>query len=888
MSSDARLPPLGGVLGNDFGTSPTGATPTSYAQAPAASQGALDSFYGYNTASRSNNTSPILTGPGVERYSISTQHDVQQFNNVGTSESVAGSMPTGTAPGTTQSLLGAPQRRASASSASSPYMSAPGTAQNLLAAPPPGGSSGPSASQQQQAASSATANTSAKNIGGRSVGGTSSSTQPNLVVPTTPEPAVATRPSTMTTLGERFSQLFGGYGAGGAGYAASSPSVAEELPTDPNVIQAAESSSRNAEPLELRILAVAGFDSKQGLLGHAKYRVAAYGIPNEGKTDPVFLSSTQAKPGDDLTFFGDTLDVTGGFRTLIVKFEEEGFFGAYNATAETRLAMSDVTLGVARTETMVDAELLKDTQGEPQPGKSGIQIRFVVQNKPTGTQGEPGLAGKSVVSALPTIESTILAPASPLVPILDVQSIEDIPDLLPNTPPDRTKAIDVRVLDSATNSVVEKIGPFATSPSGPSSLSLRRADIKTRLALRRVGLKVDSTGGGPFVSLRLQIVYLDFASGTGAESIVGVSDEFQVSKVSESHALKLIGGRGSISLYTVMSSAGETSSATPGVDTTLLPTNLTTMAPAAGATAASAVGMMGQGGICMVGQGAPRKQAPANITREHTMLLAATGQERALQKAIEGRKKIDLSNLDEDAGGYFRTWGSLDDLFGSLGVHPMTQSEVYTHLVVRSQPTEISGVSHETRVHVGNIRLGLSVQRGVDWEYGDQDTKAPPAAATNLQSSASASRTGIVTAVDEVSKLCSVVWESNPMDFYSHYRIGRHGKYDLSLVTSTAHAPAPLVCQPLGQRLRQHELTEYVPRKQIVNPEQHETLKYAVYNKQQDPKVSFLDAHPEYRIKEDIWGRLRAKKAGYGHDAQAFEGHNIFVQTCVRHESIWA
>lgn len=220
----------------------------------------------------------------------------------------------------------------------------------------------------------------------------------------------------------------------------------------------------------------------------------------------------------------------------------------------------------------------------------------------------------------------------------------------------------------------------------------------------------------------------------------------------------------------------------------------------------------------------PAFLAKAEIDRAKALLLAASGQERALEKQLEAKQKV---QPDPFKSGW-RDWDSLDDLFGSLGPHPVTRSDMYDHLVVRAfrpEQTPLSNQTLEHRVHMRNVRVGLQVQRGVDWAYGDEDKKSsldttimdaavgaatsaaasaginiPNRSSTSLQAQTPAdlSATGMVTSVDEYNRRCSVVWRNDPGKVYSHYRIGRDGKYDLALV-QTDMPPVPMVCQDLAK-----------------------------------------------------------------------------------------
>ncbi|CAD7957615.1 unnamed protein product [Amoebophrya sp. A120] len=647
----------------------------------------------------------------------------------------------------------------------------------------------------------------------------------------------------------------------------------------------------------LRITDIAGFDSRQMMfLGHAKYKLVVeawplladernadrnamatnFGDNNDLLKVPVASSAT-SKPGNQLDFSDEVLviDSPDRFSHFELALEEEGFFSteAVVKTPKFDLQHSDLVLGQPVKEYFMDAKSGR---------KTPASVSFTMMK-----------GGVDPLSS--TVLQSSRGPSR--IAVLDLKVVQDLPhvDAL-----DRSGLIDIRVQSADGKKTLEVLGPFLTTPI-PGALHLRKADIGQCFRVPRIPVDA-KPGQSAVINVRLQISTSVVTTGKHGEQhhhqphTLGTTDVFPIDRTPIARTLKLDRG-GMVVLHFVLNAEQ------PAMDleTTLLPGSLNSLTQIVGATSGAAVAPP------VVAQ--PPGSDPAimgkNLVRldnAKLQLLAAHGQERALEKGIEGRKIVDKTTLKVSSG--WREWDNLDDLFSSLGTHPVVQSDVYNHLVVRSTvlpgaPGAAGAVASQhqhqdrnlqlrNRVHADNMRIGLAVERGADWDlnrYGNED--------------GGGGAKGVITAINEYQKTCSVVWECNPARMLSHYRTGKDGKFDLATADPAANAAAsmvaarPLVCNPLGAAVAagrgaggggggaEMENIEYVPWKQIVDGGQRETLKYAAYNREQDAKVSFWDAHPGYRMKEDIWGQVHKF-------ANPVDEQPIFVQSCVRQESFWA
>ena len=76
----------------------------------------------------------------------------------------------------------------------------------------------------------------------------------------------------------------------------------------------------------------------------------------------------------------------------------------------------------------------------------------------------------------------------------------------------------------------------------------------------------------------------------------------------------------------------------------------------------------------------------------------------------------------------------------------------------------------EILVTESNVKIGLRVVRGRDWEYGNQDGKPPGK--------------GTITGRAKTAKWWTVEWDHDGASGFSksdNYRVGKDGKYDLQM-----------------------------------------------------------------------------------------------------------
>jgi len=233
-------------------------------------------------------------------------------------------------------------------------------------------------------------------------------------------------------------------------------------------------------------------------------------------------------------------------------------------------------------------------------------------------------------------------------------------------------------------------------------------------------------------------------------------------------------------------------------------------------------------------------------------------------------KKSQSHHLNSEGTRYieFRQWKNLDELFESLGPHPLTQSEIYTNRVVRTLWEESGSIKRH--VTLSNAFIGMQVRRGPDWCWGNQDGGPAPGS------------TGNIVSVDRAMKVATVFWKETNMS-RPQYRIGRDNAFDLDMPEVVRSLPTPLVCADLAN----NDITEeqfqpnYVPFSKLVDKTEARDvvtmLKYASCNGLAEPVPYFKDAHPSYNIGEDFWGKIQCENP-----------NDYFTKRCTRSESVWA
>lgn len=330
------------------------------------------------------------------------------------------------------------------------------------------------------------------------------------------------------------------------------------------------------------------------------------------------------------------------------------------------------------------------------------------------------------------------------------------------------------------------------------------------------------------------------------------------------------------------------------------------------------------------------------------LLVAMRGQQKALEKKLEAQGVMNPpggSYLEKGSEG-FRTWNTLDDMFSSMGTHPVTKSRIYEKTkVIRA----VEPVARVDRLDIAYCVNGMEVRRGVDWCWGNEDLPAEHVGSRSANAGAAAAalkvlgdkkksfsdvldatgadgRTGRdktlsseeeklvkagmqtegagvgqIVGINHHDKTVTVLW-MGAKETYDHYRVGKGGKYDLAAVKGEQKTPLPIVCEDVHWiKTATLNTGNMSPRARAMASQGHKTVLKTKYVAEVSTKETHKSAYETLRYAsynpqqdakvpyKDIHPAYRIDEDVWGKGEDAGNSDlewmkRLFVPTCVRNE----